>query len=248
MQRHLWLGAEETRYGRLRAETLGPGLAAGLSVGSDPRSPSLAFKGRRELPNEDGLAVVGDTDRLLLAVADGHRGCEGSHTLLQRVWECSQVPGSPGELGLLALSLGDPAWPGPAGTTLLLACLNQRDGAGFGMAWGDSTAHLVGPSGARLLTRPAPTFLYAGQPPEPGLAQPFRFELAPGELLLLATDGVTECHYGSALTSVTAQVMARLYSAGAEEFARRVGEQALAGVDGNPGGQDNVALVVAGRL
>lgn len=248
MQRHLWLGAEEARYGRLRAERLGPGLAAALSVGADPRSPSLAFKGRREVPNEDGLAAVVDGPRLLLAVADGHMGCEGSHGLVQRVWESSRIPASPGELSLLALSLGEPPWPGPAGTTLVLACLDQRDGTGFGMAWGDSTAHRLGAGKAELLTRPGPSFLYAGQPPEPSLAQVFSFELAPGELLLLTTDGVTECHYGSPATSVTPELMARLYLPAPEEYARRLGEQALLGVGGHPGGQDNLALLVAGRL
>ena len=91
-------------------------------------------------------------------------------------------------------------------------------------------------------------------------ASPFDFAAEPGDVLLAYTDGIDECHYQHPETSITAammaamkaEVMAEMTTAegtrdaeGIGNYTRQLVELALAGVDGNPGGQDNIAIVTA---
>ncbi len=233
----------------LYCQQVQPGVAAALSVGSDPRSPSLAHKGRRDVPNEDGLLVLSQDDWLLLAVADGHHGPDASHTLLKRLFESSSVPTSAGQLGLFLLDLAHPPWPGLSGTTFLVAGLNLATGQGFGFSWGDSFGCVLGGAHPRMLFQTDTNFLRSGQPLEVERAASFRFTLEANEALVVGTDGVTECHYRSPLTSVTLQHMNEFmkHSPSAKELAWQIGHLALEGVGGHPGGQDNLALLVARR-
>jgi hypothetical protein len=82
----------------------------------------------------------------------------------------------------------------------------------------------------------------------PELADTFSFTASPGDLLLAYTDGIDECHYRRPETSVTPQIMAELRretGGEPEAYVRRLVELALSGVDGHPGGQDNLAVVAA---
>ena len=80
------------------------------------------------------------------------------------------------------------------------------------------------------------------------MSDTFAFTGNPGDLLLAYTDGIDECHYGKPETSVTPQIMADLWRATGNEpevYVRRLVELALSGVDGHPGGQDNLAVVAS---
>ena len=77
---------------------------------------------------------------------------------------------------------------------------------------------------------------------------PFQFLTKPDQLLLVFTDGVDECHYRSPETSVTGEHIADIVRRVDDEPLRAANDitsLALAGVDGNPGGQDNIAIIAA---
>jgi len=77
----------------------------------------------------------------------------------------------------------------------------------------------------------------------------FDFRMRSGDLLVAYSDGVDECHYQSPRTSIRPHHVQDLLRRGAgnsESLARELTELALTGVDGNPGGQDNIAVVVTG--
>jgi hypothetical protein len=126
---------------------------------------------------------------------------------------------------------------------------------GFGVSFGDSSFAVLGPAGVRLadLERPM-RFASPARPasldPDDG-GEAFAFAAAPGELLIAFTDGIDGCHYNHPETSVTPAILADLFAgtpargADPEHYARALIELALAGVDGHPGGQDNIALIVA---
>lgn len=248
MKTLLGLGEGETRYGQYSCQEAEPGVFGLLSVGSDPDAPSMRFKGSQDQPNEDSFLILSDEKFLLLAVADSHYGHEASHQLIERLSErCTRVPTGRGELALTLLGLTEPEWEGESESTLLVVVLDRQKRTGFGYNWGDSSAIAVGPSGIRRLVEGEETFLASEQPPEIENAY-FTFELGTGELLALFTDGINECHYRNPDTSVCHDHVEHVFRAAegdARRFATGLIEMALAGVDGNPGGQDNVALVVA---
>jgi hypothetical protein len=63
------------------------------------------------------------------------------------------------------------------------------------------------------------------------------------------TDGIDECHYRSPATSLGSAQFVELFDevgAAPEIYCGRLAQWALDGLDGHPGGQDNLAQVVAG--
>lgn len=250
MQVRLWLGKDYARLGQLHCEQPVPGVACALSVGAQAGSPASRFKGDERFPNEDGLLVGQDGARLLLAVADGHMGHQASHEALTRVGDWGCVPRNRGELALLCTGLTEPPLPGTGGTSLLVAVLDQSSGKGFALSWGDSSLALLAPERLLQWSLGNECFLRAPEPCEPERAVALEFELGFDDLLLLFTDGINECHYRSPLTSIMeADLVAVRQRAGGEpgDFSRALGELALAGVRGFPGGEDNLALIVAKR-
>lgn len=250
MKRILGLGSRQQTYGEYSTEKLSVQIVAFLSVGSDPASPSLVYKGTSGTLNEDAYCVAEDSGWVLLAVADAHYGPEASHALMERLDEhLVSIPHSLGELALLVLGLGHPPWPGTSATTFLVAVYNQETGQGFGYNWGDSSLCCLNGSGLRQLNEVDDEYISADGPMDIQDAK-FEFQVEPGSLLLAYTDGINECHYRSPLTSVTERELRALYQRVPEDdralwFGQQLIELALAGVDGQPGGQDNIALVVA---
>ena len=254
MQRHLLLGRDHGRFGALHVATVAPGVAVAISAGQDPLSPSMRSKG--ELPNEDGLLVASDGDTLWLAVADAHFGASASHVVLTALAEVLAPPAEGGErtssppteprLWLAAAAAACPkADPTDiSGTTLVLLILNRRTGQGQGLSVGDSSCVQVSPTQATWGNTLAPHYLHLVRPDDFRVGQTFAVTLAPGELLLLFTDGINECHYGSPKTSVGAADLVELYGPDPLSYARRLAARALNGVGGHPGGQDNIALIV----
>lgn len=240
----MMLGQQHAVLGEISQGKLGP-LAACISVGSDAQSPSLAFKGDKAHPNEDGLLALRDGPRWLLAVADGHLGHQASHFLLEDLAaRCKVIPSRLGQLSVLLSGLEWPSQIG-GGTTLLLACLDETTRRVAGFSFGDSSLLAVSSRGVRLGNRHDDNFI---RPPL-GIAvengSPFELQLDPSEMLLLFTDGINECCYRDPARSIQFQHIEKLWgeAPGNVELAQKLTKLALEGVDGYPGGQDNVAVL-----
>jgi serine/threonine protein phosphatase PrpC len=251
-QTALELGRDHVAYGQYALGRLSPRMFWAISVGADRDSPSLTVKGDPAQPNEDGLLAAEVGDRALLAVADGHFGQQASHELLEELAaRVPPVPGTPEELVALLRRLAerDRARDCTAGTSLLVAIFDRATREGFGLSFGDSTFAVVGAAGHRReIHWPSSGFVSPERPASlnPRAADRFTFRAAPGELLLVYTDGINECHYREPKTSVTPELMGELWLSTAgnpESYVRELVELALAGVGGHPGGQDNLAVV-----
>ena len=82
-------------------------------------------------------------------------------------------------------------------------------------------------------------------------AERFEFAFGAGELVVGFTDGVDECHYRQPRTSIGPRHLQDLLivsSGDPAAYASALAGLALAGVDGNPGGEDNLAIVVSSGL
>jgi hypothetical protein len=247
----LLLGRDHIEYGAVHVETVGERSACAISVGSDRDSPSLAAKGDSSVPNEDCLLVVDDGALTLLAVADGHFGIEASHELIERT--AARFRHVPEDGAELASFVNDLTYRPPSGsygsaTSFVLGIVDRNAGRGFGVSYGDSTFALIGadkpcrglnPKNGRFVTLARPSSIALAN------AEPFFLAFDPGDVVLAFTDGIDECHYGEPETSLTADVMDRLFAESAGDprtLVETVAAQALAGVDGNPGGQDNLVI------
>lgn len=248
------LGSDHNEYGGYALARLSERMAWAISVGADRASPSLSAKGDVRYPNEDALLAVESGDRVALVVADAHFGRESSHDLLSDL--AGLLPPIPADLAALAgvlrqLARRDPAPDYDSETSLVVVVYDRAVRAGFGFSFGDSTFAIVGEAGHRRPTgSPGAWYVSPARPGSvnPDVADTFAFEAAPGDLLLAYTDGIDECHYGEPATSVTPEIMAALWrDTGGEPdaYVRRLVELALAGVDGHPGGQDNLAVAAA---
>lgn len=247
----LELGCDYGQYGSYECAQVSASTVFAISVGSDKTSPSRQFKGDLEVPNEDGLLVVEQGSKILMAVADGHFGVESSQEILTALAEDLRlIPNSHEELRTSLEALGDRERRSyPSETTLLVAVFDRQAGMGFGVSYGDSSLAVVGPAGYRGADI-AKEMKFVSFSEPGGFAgvhsQPFEFTAEPGDLVLVFTDGIDECHYHQPETSVTPDLMQDLFEiwgAETEAYVRALVELALAGVDGNPGGQDNIALV-----
>lgn len=245
-------GQDHRDYGALRVEAVGPAAAAAISVGADRDSPSMRFKADPARPNEDAMVVLDDGRRCLLAVADSHFGHRASHGLVERL---AALPAIPEDVAGLSAWL-DGGRPGPpsiddrSASTLCAVLFDRASGRGAGLSIGDSTAAVVGPGRA-----PAPLNRHNAAYVHPGRsgriarrASLFEFVAEPGALVLCFTDGVDECHYRRPETSLGPGHLLAIFDRvgpDARAYADAVARAALAGVDGHPGGQDNIALAVA---
>lgn len=245
MQSLLLLGTDCKTLGEVKTGRLGP-VTAALSAGCQADSPALVHKGRSDEPNEDGLLVLHQPGRWLLAVADGHHGIEMSHAVLEDLCEhCRNIPTKLGQLSLLLMQL--PVWEelGHAGSSLVVACVDETSGKVYGFSFGDSSLATFKPGQLRLCNQHNSEFLRLEGPPPLDFAQPFEFQLQPDEWLLLFTDGVNECCYRDPQRSLQLEHFQRGLSC--EHPAEGLCRQALQGAEPHPGGQDNIAILCYSR-
>ncbi len=240
------LGHDHQHYGSVAAYSITDRVAAAMSVGADPDSPSLVFKDDPDTLNEDALCVVTDGGRTGIAVADAHFGPESSHRLIERLHErwAQGLPASSDELLLLLAAIGQPARTGSE-TALLVAVHDSDRGAGFGWSIGDASLVIVGGSHDATPENPR-NHRYVSASGDDAEPVAFSFQTQPGDMVLAFTDGVDECHYRHRETSLRPHHIAQIVEASGGEPRRAAAEitqRALDGVDGHPGGQDNIAIV-----
>ncbi|MBU0553872.1 SpoIIE family protein phosphatase [Myxococcota bacterium] len=216
-----------------------------ISPGADPLSPARRYK---RAPNEDALLYRREGRRALLVIADAHFGLGASHQLIAR-WH--QRPGIPATPEALALALAELPELGLAHdgseSTLLVVVYDFEARAGFGQSFGDSSLFIV--RGPRLAQRVSPqngVFLDPSDPARFDEGQPFEFTTRPDQLLLAFTDGIDECCYRAPSRSIGPRHLTALYAQhgpAPQIYARALLRLALNGVEGHPGGQDNIALI-----
>lgn len=251
-------GRDHAVYGRVDAVGVRAGSAtdsttdsaAAMAVGADADSPSHEYKGDPDVPNEDALCLVDRGSWVGAAVADAHYGAAASHRLIERLHDTwpDVRPRDGGHLAAIvdALRTGDTV-PAESETTLLVVVLDRELGTGFGLSFGDSSCAIVGPATDPVaINRRNATYLHPGKPRNFARGRHFEFQAEPGELVLVYTDGIDECHYRSPTTSIRPHhlaAIARDTHYAPLEFVDRAANAALAGVDGHPGGQDNIAII-----
>lgn len=250
--RLLMVGRDHGEYGELASAEIGASTAAAISVGSDEDTPARRFKHDPDVMNEDALCALEGEGWAGFAVADAHYGPEASHLLIERldaIWSRIR-PTDIEHLGQMIefLRNGDPQQT-PSETTLLVVAYDRNARRGFGISFGDSTFMIVGPQRPpRIVNAPDDRYVDAKHLGSLRDGAPFWFDAEPGELLLTFTDGVNECHYRQPATSVRPDDIADAVAFASFEphaSARAIVELALAGVRGNPGGQDNVAVIAS---
>lgn len=246
----LLLGRDYQVHDRYDLERISDRTVAAISLGSAIHVGDNGPKTK----NEDALLVMEDDRRVVLAVADAHFGEEASHDVLATLLaEFKELPGTPDELADYFTVLSKKKrLKYESETTLLVVVFDKLFKQGFGLSWGDSTFFVVQPGEVPIAqNRRGPGFVSPSRPKtiRPKLASSFTFNAAPGDLLLAFTDGINECDYRNPDTSITPYVLTgTLDRAGydPEPAARALVELALRGVNDNPGGEDNIALVAHG--
>jgi len=247
--RILLLGKDHDTYGGVASTRVGSQSAAAITVGSDPDSPSGRWKYDDNVLNEDSLCLIDAGSWIGMAVADAHYGPESSHMLISRlhdIWvKVRPTDGQHLEQMIEFLRAGDPAKT-ESETTLLVTVFDRTEGRGFGVSFGDSTFTVLAPGRTpNALNRHDHRFVTAAIPQSLRRGEVFNFVASPGDLLVTFTDGIDGCHYREPLTSVQPHHISAIGASVAFdplEVVTDVISLALRGVDGYPGGQDNIVM------
>lgn len=245
----LQLGKDHPVYGKLDLCQLNSNITCAISVGADKDSPSLIFKGDKTSTNEDAVFAAMIDDRVVMAVADSHFGQWASHSIITGIAHYSRQVTDLASIYRIFPLMGDDStdWNNHSETTLVIVSVNRLTGEGFGVSFGDSSAVLVNQQEVSRLNHKNSRFVSLNKTVimDSASAEEFTFNVKTGELLLLFTDGVDECHYGKPDTSVNEQDILNLFQQTPEnvtQYVTRLGNLALKGINGNPGGQDNIAI------
>ncbi len=245
----LLLGKDHPVYGKLDVCQLDSNIACAISVGADKNSPSLVFKGDKTSTNEDAVFANIIDDRVVMAVADSHFGQWASHSIITGIARYSRQVTDLASIYSIFRLMGDDStdWNNHSETTLVIVSANRLTGEGFGVSFGDSSAMLINQQEVSSLNHKNSRFVSLNKAVnmDSASAEEFTFDVKTGELLLLFTDGVDECHYGNPDTSVKKQDILTLFRQtpnNVVQYVTQLGNLALKGVNGNPGGQDNIAI------
>jgi serine/threonine protein phosphatase PrpC len=243
------LGKNHCNYGEVEYCFIGKNVACAISVGSDKSSPSLKFKGKSTETNEDAVLAIQYGTSLLLAIADAHFGTWASSSILSGLSKYSRRLISLTLIYEVFQTLCNESYDfnENSETTLIIASVDLSTGLGFGVSFGDSSAMLINQHEANRLNKKNSRFVTLNNMHslQENAAEEFTFTIKPGEMFLLFTDGVDECHYGKPATSVNEHDILTIYRDSpndAKSYVFNLANLALKGVNGNPGGQDNVAI------
>ncbi len=231
----LW-GSDHTELGEITVTDMPPASAIAISRGKFRKGyPYLD-------PNEDAVLVATDGTSWLLAVADGHNGFDAAHAAMTAVHTSTAetLAATDPEVAIaLAITAAHASLVNAvenvdekrasSATTLALA-LVSRSGVTVA-SFGDSMVMVIRDRKLRPVNRRSP-FLNAAT--DPTDVQITRSTLRSGDMLLLATDGLTDF-------LVSPQVLARSLSQSEQPggLARHAVDLAFAG-----GAGDNVAVAV----
>lgn len=208
-------------------------LFGAICVG-DERAPTWRSKGA--LANEDALSGRDDGRFARLVVADSHWGGEASCHLVEALHDAPLHDALP-------TVAAEPATDGSE-TTLTVVWLDRQAGAARVQSCGDSLALRLRGDQAMTLHE-LDTFYTSPQEFSWDLTSAAQVAVEPGDVLVAYTDGVHECNRGRPGRSVAPHHVAEIYRRAQtlEEFVLELATTALVGVDGNPGGEDNIAIV-----
>lgn len=249
--RLLLVGEDYGTYGAVGITRVGSKAAAAISVGADDESPSHQFKANPDVPNEDALCVMEAGNWAAYAVADAHYGPESSQMLISRLHQMlSKIrPTDSEHLNQMVefLKQGDPAYT-DSETTLLIVIYDREQRSGFGVSFGDSSFVIVGPGRTAEPVNQRDNRYVSSRGSSLRNGANFTFTANPGDMMLTFTDGVDECNYRSPATSIRPHHLEDLVAKAngdTLEATSQIVALALSGVDDNPGGEDNIALVAA---
>lgn len=237
-------GKDHLGYGELKLVGT-PEIVAGISIGSDSKTPARRTHGNHQIPNEDALIVRREESRVMIAVADAHLGIEASHILVERLARLD-IPATAKELDGLVVELLKPELYSRSATTFTLVVTDLERGHCFGFSLGDSRVAFVDALRARWMSRDNADHVKLHRDIKLHPGNRFDFTRQNG-LLVVCSDGIHECHYRSEPTSIRRKhllELARDVGFNAHSYAEALMKLALKGVDGYPGGQDNIALAV----
>jgi serine/threonine protein phosphatase PrpC len=244
MSANLLLASDHLDPARVALGSIGAGVAFALTPGEGPsRNP-------KQQKNEDSLGVLLVPGGVAAVVADSHWGAYSGEALVRVVVAAlaRRAPATHAELSELLLDCDrDYRKERPAGdrseTTVLAAIV--RSGRAIWASIADSHVYVVSARGGKRLNLDRPLFA-GGEPPLRAIADRVgrdtvtdsdERELGPGELLLLASDGIAFEDSGLE----TPDLARELSRPGAlAERVRRLIDRARRA----PGGRDNVALVL----
>ena len=240
-------GRNHPALGEVVVEALSPAVAVGLTRGG--RDKRYAYTD----PNEDVVAAVAGERTTLVAVADGHNGRDASEAAVEVVLEMLGDPPPDGvaddeliDLFVVANHAVQRRTSRPdavntsSRTTLAVAIVTDRlvQWASFG----DSAVLVASPRSGRQLNSPRPWFLgYPLVRSELGqLLDRGRYEPAPGEWIVLATDGFSDFAHPAHLAPAEIVSIALEGRGDATRITHRLIQQAIEG-----GAGDNVGVAVA---
>ena len=248
----LLLGENCKKYTEIERCDVDGAIACAISVGADPNSPSLAFKGNKSSANEDALFAGADEGRVIIAVADSHFGQWASHAIIAGLYDRYRDLTSFASIyrAFREICHTKHDFKEPSETTLALVSVDIASGDGIGVSFGDSSVMLIDSAGVSRRNIKNGNYVSPNRASslDASAADEFAFTAGKGSVLMLFTDGVDECHYGHPETSIQDRHIFDLYRKHPHDPAVLVSELArlsLLGVDGNPGGQDNLAIAAA---
>lgn len=246
------LGSSFLQPGKIELFSVGDRSACAISVGAEA---AIARKQKDAAPNEDALYLDDDGNCAVHLVADGHWGVESSESLVKSLGELFDKEGPGAEAyqlyGMMAQSWRKAEPLGKSRTTFILTSLNRERRTLRGFSIGDSACFLVrsDASVSRIDNASrhycAPWDYYSLGVPS---TSHYETEVAPGDVLICCTDGVTECNYGKPERSVLPVDVAELagrHKGDARAIAEALGLLALTGVRNEPGGEDNFSISVS---
>ena len=230
----LMLGTDYERYGDLTVSGVGE-LVVAMSVGATPDTPSAQFKG--DAKNEDALSARDSGSLARLVVADSHYGDQASGLLVAAMHAAALEQVTP-DLGVL------PGTTDGSETTLTTVWIN-RDVCAAEARWvGDSLALLLRPGAPPIELIDADHQFFDTESFSWSAMHHRSVPVEPGDVIIAFTDGVNECHYRQPATSISIERIGELFEQATSltGFVEALGELALIGVNGHPGGQDNIAI------